>query len=101
MKTGFFTIVPQCCFLFNERQSQNAASVHNPNLSALLFMVTSHGKKEPTGDNVHNVCVTIFLGFFFFFFWGGYYSKQSKHVFPHELQQICVQHMQMNEFCVV
>ena len=64
MKTGFFAIVLQCCFLFNERQSQNEASLHIPILFAPLFMVISHGKREPTGDKVHNVHVTIFLGVF-------------------------------------
>ena len=47
------------CFLFNERQFQNEASLHNPNSSASLFTVTSCGKREPAGDKVYNICVTV------------------------------------------
>ena len=59
----------------------------NPISSAPLFIVTSRGKRKPTGDKlVHNVRVKIFRGVVFF-----YYSKQSKHVFfSQELQQICI-----------
>ena len=84
MKTGFFSIVPQCCFLFSERQSRNEASLHNKISSAPLSTVTSHGMREPTGDKVHIVCVMIFLRVFF------YYSEQSENFFLHELQQICI-----------
>ena len=85
-KQDLFTIVLQCCFLFNERQSHNKASLHNKILSTPLFMVTSRGKREPTRDTVHNVCVKIFLSFFFFFT-----IPNSQNMFlPHELQQICI-----------
>ena len=87
MKTGFFTIVLQYYFLFNERQSQNEASLHNcikPISSAPLFTVTSCGKREPTGKKVHNVPVTIFLRVFFTI------PNSQNMFFPHELQQICI-----------
>ena len=85
MKTGFFTTVPQCCFLFNEWQSQNEATLHNPILSAPLFAVTSHGKREPTGDKVHNVRVAIIFGGIFFTI-----PNRQNMLFPHELQQMCI-----------
>ena len=46
-----------------------------PISSALLFTVTSLGKREPTGNKVHNIHVIIFLGVYF------YCSKQLKQVF--------------------
>ena len=72
------------------------ASLHNPILSAPLFMVKSHGTREPMGDKVHNVCVMIFLRVFF------HYSKQSKHAFSSGVTtNLYQQHMQMNEVCAV
>ena len=66
-------------------------------LSAPLFPITSHGKREPTGDKVHSIRVTIFLGMSFF-----YYSKQSKHVFSLWITtNLFQQHMQTNELCAV
>ena len=75
---------------------KNEASLHNPISLASLFMVTSHGKRKPTGDKVLDVCVTIFLGIFF------YYCKQSKHFFFSWITANSYQqHMQMNEVCAV
>ena len=52
--------------------------------------------REFTGDKVHNVRVTIFLGVFF------YYSRQSKHVFSSWITtNLYQQLMQMNELCAV
>ena len=63
---------------------------------APLCAVTSHGQREPTGDKVHNVCVTIFLRVFFF-----YCSKQSNHVLSWITTNLYQQHLQMNELCAV
>ena len=96
MKTGFFTIVLQCCFLYNERQCQNEASLHKKILSAPLFTVTSCGKTECPADKVHNIHVTIFPRVF------SYRSKQSKHVFSSWITtNLYQQHTQMNELYAV
>ena len=87
MKARYFAIVLQSCFLFNDKQSQNQAP---------RFTVTSHSKREPSGDKAHNVRVTIFLKVFF------YYSKKSKHVFSSWITTILYeQHMQLNELCAM
>ena len=52
-----------------------------PILPAPLPTVTSHCKREPTGDKVHNIHVMIFLRVFFYC---------QNMFFPHELQQICI-----------